>query len=293
MKLLHLYGLPMKTFTERLMRALEVELYNLSLQHLNEYERLKGAIELCKKALAILKKFISCYLFESLEDEVFFFKRIKPRFYSLHIYYVSLYQFALKKPAGNEAVLKEYLNCQQQELKRFFDQNQAFYFYYRSNDSRLDDMYFTRGSSEVLYDLDDFHADETFSTSHDYKLSKIIANEKFHDFLCLQQKYVDHDFVQCPQREIIWTSNQTDLIELIYALAESGAINNGNVEIKNLIDCFQRMFQIDLNHYYRKYTDITNRKKERTVFLDRLKVGLLRRMDEKYEWREPQLRKAN
>ncbi|MGX5690258.1 RteC domain-containing protein [Arcticibacter tournemirensis] len=283
----------MKIFTGRLMQALEVELYNLSLQQLNEYERLKAATKISKKALALLKKYISCYFFSSLEDEVLFFKHIKPLFYSKYIYYLSVYQFTIKKPTGSEDVLKEYLDSQLRDIKRFFDQNQAFYLYYRSNDSHLDNLYFTRGSSEVLSDLEDFQADEMFSTSHDYKLSKIIANEKFHEFICLQQKYANHDMVPVPQQEIIWTSNQTDLIELIYALAESGAVNNGNIEIKHLIDCFQMMFHVDLNHYYRKYTDITNRKKEKTVFLDRLKTGLIRRMEEKFEWKEPPLRRVN
>jgi hypothetical protein len=137
-------------------------------------------------------------------------------------------------------------------------------------------------------DLEDYQADEMFSTSHDYKLSKIIANERYQEYL-LHQINNTENITSCNLCPITWTSNQTDLIELIYALAESGAINNGNIEIKHLIDNFQALFQVDLHHYYRKYTDITNRKKERTVFLDRLKVGLIRRMEEKYEWKTPSI----
>lgn len=59
------------------------------------------------------------------------------------------------------------------------------------------------------------------------------------------------------------------------------------------MDYFQDIFQVDLKYYYRKYTDITNRKKERTVFLDKLKSGLIRRMEEKYELEKPRIQGGN
>lgn len=189
--------------------------------------------------------------------------------------------------------MKDYIASHLSDLKRFFDHNQSFYLYYRANSCHLDSLYFTRGGFDVHADLDDFQGDELFSTSHDYKLSKIMANEKLQEFLSLQIKYANRELPQVLETPLVWTSNQTDLVELIYALVESGSFNNGNVEIKYLMDYFQRMFQVDLNHYYRKYTDITNRKKERTVFLDRLKNVLIRRMEEKYELKEPHLRRIN
>ncbi|NNU33674.1 hypothetical protein HK413_05070 [Mucilaginibacter sp. S1162] len=40
---------------------------------------------------------------------------------------------------------------------------------------------------------------------------------------------------------------------------------------------------MDLGSYYHKYTDITNRKKDKTVFLDKLKMALLRKIEEGFE----------
>jgi len=269
----------MKTFTERLYHAMENELYTLSLQTSSECERLKGAIKICKKALMILKKFISSYFFEDMEDEILFFKQIKPLFYSQYIYYISLYNFLIKKPTGGDENIKEYIAYELADLKRFFDHNQVFYQYYRTQSSHMDSIYFTRGCPDIYSELEDFQGDEMFSTTHDYKLSKIIANERFQDYLSKLLKPTGTDSHRLSEIPVVWTSNQTDLVELIYALVESGAFNNGNIEIKYLMTYFQSMFQVDLNHYYRKYTDITNRKKERTVFLDRLKTSLIRRMD--------------
>ena len=43
----------------------------------------------------------------------------------------------------------------------------------------LDTLYFTRGGFDVHIEIEDFEQYEQYSTSHDYKLSKIMANEKF------------------------------------------------------------------------------------------------------------------
>lgn len=284
----------MRSFTERLYQALEKQLHKVSEQHQgSECDRLKTGIKLCKKAMSILKKYTTCYFFESLDDEIIFFKQIKPLFYSKYIYYISVYNFQIKKPTGSEETLKEYISSEIADLKRFFDHNQTLYQYYRTSGSHLDNVYFTRGCFDVYTELEDFQGDELFSTSHDYKFSKIIANEEFQKYLNLQTKSIGDEFRPTNESPIVWTSNQTDLVELIYALVETGAFNNGNVEIKNLMDCFQNIFQVDLKYYYRKYTDITNRKKERTAFLDRLKLGLIKKMDSKYELQESTLRRMN
>jgi len=167
---------------------MENELYALSLQTSSECERLKGAIKICKKALVILKKFISSYFFDNMEDEILFFKQIKPLFYSQYIYYISLYNFLVKKPTGGDENIKEYIASELADLKRFFDHNQVFYQYYRTMASHMDSIYFTRGCPDIFSELEDFQGDEMFSTSHDYKLSKIIANEKFQEYLNKQLK---------------------------------------------------------------------------------------------------------
>ena len=280
----------MKVFTERLYHALERELYTVSNQPVSESEKLKAAVKICRKAMSILKRFITSYFFATLEEEILFFKDVKPLFYSQYIYYISVYNFQIKKPVGAKDDLHNYVATELEAVKRFFDQNQSFFQYYRMRGSHFDNFYFTRCGLDLCADLEDYQADEMFSTSHDYKLSKIIANERYQEYLH-HQINIAEGTASCNQCPIIWTSNQTDLIELIYALAESGAINNGNIEIKHLIENFQMLFQVDLHHYYRKYTDITNRKKERTVFLDKLKSGLIRRMEEKYEFKEPQMKR--
>lgn len=272
----------MKVFTSRLYAALEKHLYQISYQPITEGEKLKQKIIGCKKALEILKRYVASYFFSNCEEEIEFFKIHKPKFYSQYIYQLFVYKYVMKKPMGCEESLQNYIKAELHKMKTFFDQNQSFCCYYRSGDSHLDQLYFTRCRCELYAEFDDFQVDDLFSTSHDYRLSKLIALERYQTFL-LQQKHEIENGISIENKpSIAWTGNQTELIELIYALAESGALNNGNIEIKTAIEFFQQTFQIDLKHYYHKFRDITNRKKERAVFLDKLKVSLDRKIESRF-----------
>lgn len=277
----------MRTITERFYSALENQLNEVSINGESLSDQYKTSIMLCKKAMAKLKNYISSYSFDDTEDEIHFFKTVKPQFYSKYIYFINVYNFLMQKPLGSEGILKDYMHYELADIKRFFDHNHAFYQYYRSGSTQMDEVYFTRGSFDVHVELEDFEEDDLYSTSHDYKLSKIIANEKYQDFLNLElQKTLEHDEkpaemgLELPLR---WTFNKTDLVELIYGLVALGVFNNGNTEIKSVVSFFQTVFHIDLGQYYHKYTDITKRKKERTSFLDKLKLALLQKIDQKLD----------
>jgi hypothetical protein len=283
-------------YTRRLLQALESELNDVVFQHNTEPERVIASVKICRKALSRLKSFISGYYFESLDEEIFFFKSIKPLFYSKYIYYSRVYNFHLKKPLGGQFVVKEFIQLELSDLKRFFESHQSFYHYFRSGSTEMDAFYFTRCAFSFTGLLHDYYAEDHFSTTHDHTLSKLLASEKYQDYLNIQLGDLSDDyFRQSPaiqsQTPFQWTSNKTDLVELIYALVEAGVLNNGNAEIKSVVLYFQQIFQVDLRAYYHKYMDISNRKKERTVFLDKLKTCLLRRIDEKYELKQPPLKR--
>jgi hypothetical protein len=277
----------MRTFAERFYGALENQLNEVAINGDSLAEQYKSSILLCKKAMTKLKNYISSYSFESVEDEIHFFKVIKPQFYSKYIYFINVYNFIMQKPTGSDDFVKDYINYELTDLKRFFEHNHSFYQYYRSGSTLMDQVYFTRGGFDVHVELEDFEEDELYSTSHDYKLSKIIANEKYQDFLNLELQKLVEQVEEPPQLALelplTWTFNKTDLVELIYALVALGVFNNGNTEIKSVVSFFQTVFHVDLGQYYHKYTDITKRKKDRTAFLDKLKLALLRRIDQKID----------
>lgn len=80
--------------------------------------------------------------------------------------------------------------------------------------------------------------------------------------------------------KLFWTGNKTELIELIYALHSSGAINSGTADIKEMASLFEQVFNVDLGNYYHTFIEIRARKGSKTKFLDRLQETLLKRFEE-------------
>lgn len=268
----------MRTITERFYSALEHQLAEISLSGEPLIEQYRASIKVSKKAMNKLKNYISSYAFENPAEEVVFFKETKPKFYSKYIYFINIHNYLLQKPTGGERIQQDYINMHLAELKTFFDHNRAFYSYYRSGMTQMDEIYYTRGNFDVHAELEDFEEDEQYSTSHDYKLSKIIANEKFQDYLNLELAKIGNEDLAIlnghkvfPFNHPNWTASQTDAVELLYSLKASCSVNNGNIEIAELVAIWEFIFQMELNETYHKLLDISRRKKEMFIFLNRLK----------------------
>lgn len=271
-------------FTDKLYVGLEEDIEIIGLKHENSTKKIAEILTAVQETLGKLRHFILESDFSDIQEEVFFFKQVKPKFYSKYIYFISVYNFTLQRPLGSDDAQREHISAELAGLKRFFDHNNAFYQYYRSDANHLDELYFSRGPFRICGELDDCEHDGSYNTSHDYKLSKVIANEKYQDYLRHELARLNGDPVEMvsPVDAVFrWTSSKTDAVELIYSLIACGVLNNGNAGVKPFVDWFQKAFQIDLGNYYHKYSDMCNRKKDRTTFLDKMNAALIRRMDEK------------
>ena len=89
----------------------------------------------------------------------------------------------------------------------------------------------------------------------------------------------EHSLLSYPKVRMTWTGNKIDLVELIYAWERVGCFNHGNVNIKEIVDYIQVVFNIDLCDYYGTFREMRNRV-DRTTFLDKLIKALKDRMDE-------------
>lgn len=75
-------------------------------------------------------------------DEIFFFKIIKPKFFSKLIYYRKVYNIEMMRPNGQDCVLKNYFINELNQLENFYNKNIDFYKYYRSGSTHLDKYFF-------------------------------------------------------------------------------------------------------------------------------------------------------
>ena len=88
-----------------------------------------------------------------------------------------------------------------------------------------------------------------------------------------------HKMVQ-PTTALRWTGKASDLVEILYGMAEMGCINDGEIPVGELAAFFYSLFNVEAKDCYRIYSDLKLRKNDsRTYFLDRMQEKLNRRMD--------------
>ena len=216
--------------------------------------------------LTDLRNQLQTYVFPSKEDEISFFKNQKPELLGRLLYFYKIYRIETQCPTGSNEVLRLYIN----------------------HSTIHDEHYFLRGRTDIRLcsDSAQFDKDPNFSTGYDYKVAKILANEMLRIYLNKKlQKLESESSIEKQQQGINakmpvrFTGKKSALIELGYALASSGDINHGNIEIKELMNYLSSMFNIDLGGYYDAYIAMKERK-DRTSYLNRLIDNLTKRMNE-------------
>lgn len=271
----------------KLLFTLNDQLSFIDLEIDNQSIRCEKALEVIIKTINSLRTLLSKTKFKTGSEEIKFFKEIKPQFTSKLIYYNTLFKIEMKRPNGGNRILKKYYNNELVKLKAFFDNELEFYKYYRSGSTYLDHKYFTRSKFDIKMSLDSyyFEADTSFSTSHDFKVAKILANDLIQLYLenqlvMIENKANGEKSQRKPNLKMIWTSPKVALIELVYALHTEGVFNNGAADLKDIAEYFEHIFEIDLGQYRRTFLEIRTRKNDRAKFLTTLNNGLLKRMED-------------
>lgn len=271
----------------KLLSVFNDQLSFIDLEIDNQTLRCEKALEVILKTIQALKDLLAKTRFKSEDEEIKFFKEIKPQFTSKLIYYNTIFKIEMKRPNGGNRILKKYYNNELVKLKAFFDNELEFYKYYRSGSTYLDHKYFLRSKFDIKMSLDSyyFEADTSFSTSHDFKVAKILANDLIQLYLenqlvMIENKDNGEKSQRKPNLKMIWTSSKVALIELVYAFHTEGVFNNGAADLKDIAEYFEYIFEVDLGQYRRTFLEIRTRKADRAKFLTTLNKGLLKRMED-------------
>lgn len=274
----------MNKFYYETLQRIETAISELEIETDCPIQRIEAVVHHILECLSELKEYVLKRGFKNTDEEIRFFKYQKPVIVAKLIYYNAIYKIETKKPYGAKPIRK-YLKKELKKLKRFFDNNLDFYKYYRSNNSFLDEKYFVRGNHDIKLWLDTyyFQSDQSFSTSHDYKVAKIIANDLIQVYIEDQLYNKFQKNKSKAQKKLKWTGSKVALIELIYALHYQNVFDNGNNDIREVAQYFESAFGIDLGNFYQTYLELRNRKMNPTKFLDALREELIKKMDEQGE----------
>lgn len=226
--------------------------------------------------------------FRNEQQEIDFFKNIKPQVLGKLIYYNKIFRIETTCPVSNGRLHQNYFENQLKVLKSEYKEsisNEDFYRYYRAGRSDRDHKYFRLGQINYHDGLKSgvFEIDLSFSTYYDNKVAHIIANELLYTYLLTKinpDENPDAILINGDvNKDISWTNSQNALIELIYALYASNSVAHGKIGIRKLALIFRILFRTPLNDIHHAFHRMKTRSGSRTAFLDQLKFSLEEYMD--------------
>ena len=270
-------------------KKLDAKLISLKNDYEDIFFVIEKAIGICTIVLLEMKDAVIRKDFPDKETEIHFFKYVKPGVYSRLIFYVKLLRIETRKPSTTCELQLRYLEAVLCRLQKCYIDNGDIYQYYRLKQTFLDDKYFLRNSDFTRINADNIHhlIDRKFSTAHDYTFALLMAHEQLIEYIgdAIQKLTsfckgeLKSDCTVSQSSKLHWTESKAAMVELIYALHSSESINEGKLDIKEITEVFERMFNIQLGDVYHTFLEVRNRKIERTKFIDHLKKSLIKRMD--------------
>jgi hypothetical protein len=276
----------MEKFTANLLANLYVELQEIATEpatHILQYEK---SYLVAEQTIKQLKDYMKSYNFKNNEEEIQFFKKVKPQFNREIIYFIELYHIEANKPVASGGDQRKYYEKALKRLMDFFDQNRDLYNYYLTDKKDMDHIYFLRTEAFAMRrPLFISEMDQQFSTPYSLKLAQLQAYEQLciyiNDLLSgsnaggkgMVNAETDHD--------ITWTSSNVDLLELAIGLYFSGAVNFGKGGLTRVVNALQIIFKVRIGNVSRTMMSMEIRKKDQTPFLHGLEKSVVKVFEER------------
>lgn len=263
----------------------ERELNNLLREHNNIISLAKSAISFIEEKIVQLNNWLRNHKFQCMEEEIYFFKCLKPKLISKLIYYKAIFTIESEAPVGKKQTRKHYEKALNKTY-HYSKKNKEFYSYYRSGSTHKDESYFIRSTHKPELEDECFalHYDTNLCTEKYYDVSKIIANDMLIEYCenkieAIERKCTLHH--PSLNSNLNWTGSKFDLIELIYALHHQKVINDGNVDLKEVAQQICKTLNVEYDdQIYRYYHDIKRRKTNKTRFLQSLSDNLNQKLSQ-------------
>ncbi|MDX9882241.1 MAG: RteC domain-containing protein [Prolixibacteraceae bacterium] len=268
---------------EHIVEQLKDNLQKINSAEYDEIPKVEKSVGICSTALLELRDYVNRSDFKKQEEEIRFFKEIKPYVLSEYLYYSKLWEILVRQPVTSIRRKKKYLRQMIAETQQFLNDNTEFYLYCRSGASHLDEKYFVRTEISCTLNCSRFIYDPFFSTNHDYTLAAIKANEKIAAY-CNEElnKLKRWGKYRLVRSDMTWDHTKRDLMLIVYGIYYTDAVNKGSASIKDLVKGFESLFNVDLSGYYHIFYEAIQRQQP-FEYLDKMKDELEKRLEESDE----------
>ncbi|MBO9635949.1 MAG: RteC domain-containing protein [Chitinophagaceae bacterium] len=270
---------PLLTSSESLLTEFHLKVSEAQSQFSDPLLGSEAAFKVCAEYLKKLKSLLRKFRNLPREQEIYFFKEIKPIVMSEYIYHALVYRLHYHWPMSSQKNQQYFLERILNKLGLFFDKYQKFYWYYRRNSSHRDNVYFVRWQRdpEPSFEYVFCHTDPSFNSPKDLLLSRIKACIKFQDYLRDQLQQIspsNFNYKSNSTSPLVWSESISAFVELVYALFLSNSVNNGKADIKTIIAVLGKALGIDPKYYYDSYRYIKMRKLDPVRYMDKLRFCL-------------------
>jgi hypothetical protein len=273
------------SFIPSLLKSMEAKLHQIQ-QEPNQILALDQSINIITGTIEQLKEFITQNPFPGPLERQHYFRYEAPQFFQHYFFCLKVYQLEIFKLSADKERTINRLTLELDHINSFFLQHQDFVYYYYSRYTLPEPGIFDlTGGTPLFDDLTPF-VDRSICSIGSYRASWVQANERLKKYMVAELEHLHSPHLSTESSAYrgkwAWNVSISDAIELIYALHASQALvyQDGPADLKHITDLFQDIFQISLTKVYDRFSTMRNRKKSRLPFLDRLKVLLLKRMDE-------------
>lgn len=279
----------MQIYCDAFFCEFESEIEKIKNTTIDPISQAKQVLQYIQVKLKELFKWLKKYIFNSIEEEIHFFKELKFKITSKYIFYKKILDIESNSPSNSKKLKIRHYEKELNICFQFSKKDKEFYKYFRSGSSYNDHLYFVRNSDKQIINSDIvlINCDKRLCTSHDLKVASIIANDILEIYL---EEKIDQINNSCSTThfaitsKLTWTGTKIEIVELIYSLYYQKTFNGGKAEIKEIAEEFSRAFNIQLdNSIYRCFTDIKNRPDPKGKFLNGLSENLDKNINDEFD----------
>ena len=247
-------------------------------------QQLRGKLNSVRNALNDLSLQLDGHQFKDQDEEITFFKTVKPQFNAIYIYETEIFKIETGSPVGDQAAVIGYYEQELKYIGSFFDKHQFLYQYYLLEGSELDKAYFTLGGQIAKQVIDQPLDISPYTTIGDYFFSRFIAYEQIQEYL-LRVIYLPEGKNQSldtpADLSIKWTGDKANLIELAYGIWLTGQLNEGNASLNEIIRWLENSLAVKLGNFRKRFSELESRKRlSSTKFIDQMKAVILKKMED-------------
>ncbi|MEZ2338398.1 RteC domain-containing protein [Mucilaginibacter sp. RCC_168] len=250
-------------------------------------EKLSKASKTLEVAIKDLNQFIEKHQFSDEEEEITFFKIIKPEFIALRIEEVMRYNLIVNKPIGTAEIQLKYYEDELKALQSFFRMNSFHYQYYRTGVNDLDRLYFLRGAQPLSVPLAEMpDGDYAYLTPMSFLFAKFISYEHIQYFILEQITPLKYPELNLSSRngnqvvEMKWTGDSINIVELAYGIWLTGQLNNGNASLNQIVRWLEANLHVTIGIVQRRFIEIERRKRlSPTKYVDQMRNAIIQKIE--------------